>query len=91
MPLETAPPNILSDYLTKRELAEQLGMSVRTLDRMALNGDGPPLTRIGRTTLYRRDAVLKWLRDLEAPAPGYNPPPTRVSDWGTRPRLAAKQ
>ena len=69
MPLETAPP-ILSNYLTKRELAEQLGMSVRTVDRMALNGEGPPPTRIGRKTLYRRDAVLEWLREREAPAPG---------------------
>lgn len=90
MPLETALPNILSDYLTKRDLAEQLGRSVRTVDRMALNGDGPPPTRIGRTTLYRRDAILKWLRDRETPAPGYKSP-KRGSDRGTRPRLAAKQ
>jgi predicted DNA-binding transcriptional regulator AlpA len=69
VPLETAPPNILSDYLTKRDLAEQLGRSVRTVDRMALNGDGPPPTPIGRTTLYRRDAVLEWLREREIRRP----------------------
>jgi len=72
VPLETAPPNLLSNYLTKRDLAEQLGKSVRTIDRMALNGEGPPPTPIGRTTLYRREAVLKWLRDRETPAPGCN-------------------
>jgi len=65
---DTAPSSVLSGYLTKTQLAEQLGRSVRTLDRMALSGDGPPRTKIGRTTLYRREAVLDWLRTREVPA-----------------------
>ena len=65
---DTAPSSVLSGYLTKAQLAEQLGRSVRTLDRMALSGDGPPRTKIGRTTLYRREAVLDWLRSQEVPA-----------------------
>jgi len=67
---DTAPSSVLSGYLTKTQLAEQLGRSVRTLDRMALSGDGPPRTKIGRTTLYRREAVLDWLRSQEVPASG---------------------
>jgi len=63
------PTGILSDYLTKKELAAELHKTVRTLDRMNLAGDGPPPTRIGRTTLYRRDAVLDWLRNREARTP----------------------
>jgi predicted DNA-binding transcriptional regulator AlpA len=53
------------DYLTTPELAAELGRSTRTLDRWALTGDGPPRTLIGRKTLYRRDAVLAWLRSRE--------------------------
>jgi predicted DNA-binding transcriptional regulator AlpA len=69
---DTAHASVLSDYLTKNQLAEQLGRSIRTIDRMALSGDGPPRTRIGRTTLYRREAVLEWLRSRELPADGHS-------------------
>ena len=65
---DTAPTSVLSDYLTKNQLAEQLRRSTRTIDRMALSGDGPPPTKIGRTTLYRREAVLEWLRSRELPS-----------------------
>jgi hypothetical protein len=57
--------SILSEYLTKAELADELNRSVRSVDRWALTGDGPPCIRIGRRTLYRRAAVLEWLRALE--------------------------
>jgi predicted DNA-binding transcriptional regulator AlpA len=60
------PAGILShDYLTSSELAKELGRSIRTLDRWVLTGDGPPRTRIGRKTLYRRAAVLDWLKSRE--------------------------
>jgi predicted DNA-binding transcriptional regulator AlpA len=62
---DTTPTSILSEYLTKKELAEQLHKTVRTIDRMNLAGDGPPPTRLGRTTLYRREAVLDWLKSRE--------------------------
>jgi predicted DNA-binding transcriptional regulator AlpA len=65
---DTAYTSVLSDYLTKHQLAAQLGRSIRTIDRMALNGEGPPPTKIGSTTLYRREAVLEWLRSRELPA-----------------------
>jgi|HubBroStandDraft_4_1064222.scaffolds.fasta_scaffold26938_2 hypothetical protein len=57
--------NILSDYFTKAELAAQLRRSIRSIDRWALTGDGPPSVRIGKTTLYRRESVLAWLRSRE--------------------------
>jgi hypothetical protein len=66
--------SVLSEYLTKHELAQQLGRSTRTIDRMALGGGGPPITRIGRTKLYRRVAVIEWLHDRETSAPGRNSP-----------------
>jgi hypothetical protein len=64
--METGMENsILSEYLTKAELAAQLKRSIRSVDRWALTGDGPPCVRIGRRTLYRRAAVAEWLRALE--------------------------
>ena len=64
--METGTENsILSEYLTKAELAAQLHRSIRSVDRWALTGDGPPCVRIGRRTLYRRAAVVEWLRGLE--------------------------
>jgi hypothetical protein len=52
---------ILSEFLTKEELAEQLQRNPRTLDRWAVLGMGPPRTHVGRTVLYRRASVQKWL------------------------------
>ena len=57
--------SILSEYLTKAELAAQLRRSIRSVDRWALTGNGPPCVRMGRRTLYRRAAVVDWLRGLE--------------------------
>lgn len=56
---------ILSEYLTKAELAAQLKRSIRTVDRWALTGDGPPYVRIGKRTLYRKQSVIDWLRSRE--------------------------
>jgi hypothetical protein len=58
--------SVLKDYLTKAELAAQLDRSVRSIDRWSLTGYGPPSVRIGRRSLYRREAVLEWLRSLES-------------------------
>ena len=64
--METGTENrILSEYLTKTELAAQLNRSTRSVDRWALTGDGPPCVRMGRRSLYRRAAVVEWLRSLE--------------------------
>ena len=56
---------LLTEYLTKAELAAELRRSVRSIDRWLLTGDGPPSIRIGNTTLYRRESVLAWLRSRE--------------------------
>jgi tagatose-1,6-bisphosphate aldolase non-catalytic subunit AgaZ/GatZ len=53
--------SILSEFLTKEELAEQLRRNPRTLDRWAILGMGPPRTHVGRKVLYRRASVQKWL------------------------------
>jgi hypothetical protein len=66
----TAPTGILSNsYLTPSQLALELGTSVRTLDRWELLRTGPPRTRIGRKSFYRRDGVIAWLRGRETTVP----------------------
>lgn len=52
---------ILSEFLTKEELAAELRRNPRTLDRWDVLGMGPPRTHVGRQVLYRRASVQKWL------------------------------
>jgi hypothetical protein len=64
----TAPSGaspLLAEYLTRRELAQGLRKTVRSLDRWLLTGDGPPYVQVGNTKLFRRDAVAAWLRERE--------------------------
>jgi hypothetical protein len=56
---------LLSEFLRKEELAAELRRNERTLDRWAALGLGPPRTFIGRTVLYRRASVQKWLAEQE--------------------------
>ena len=57
--------SILSEYLTPAELAAEFGICKRTLDRWYASRRGPPRITIGRKPLYRREAVLEWLRKRE--------------------------
>jgi hypothetical protein len=56
---------ILSEFLTKEELAVELRRNKRTLDRWEVLGMGPPRTLVGRQILYRRSSLLKWLAAQE--------------------------
>jgi hypothetical protein len=56
---------ILEDFLTKQELAAELGRNMRTLDRWEALGIGPPRTLVGRKILYRRMSVQRWLAAQE--------------------------
>jgi predicted DNA-binding transcriptional regulator AlpA len=50
-------------YLTRAQLAAELGCSERSIVRWEKAGVGPPRTILGlRRILYRREAVLEWLR-----------------------------
>jgi hypothetical protein len=56
---------ILKDYVSREQLAANIGKSVKTLVRWELDGRGPPVTRIGRDVLYYIPSVQKWLRRQE--------------------------
>jgi excisionase family DNA binding protein len=56
---------VLSEYMTPEELASELGICKKTLDRWHAGRSGPPRITIGRRPLYRREAVVQWLRKRE--------------------------
>lgn len=52
----------MEKLMTRKELAEMLGLSPATLARWKWAGeDGPPCIKIGRTVRYRHDDVMQWL------------------------------
>ena len=59
---------VLTDYLNPAELAAELGISGRTLERWNRLGNAPPRTRLGKRIVFRREAVAKWLRSREQAA-----------------------
>lgn len=64
--MRTSSP--IDDYISRDELARQLGKSVRTLDRWYTMRIGPPRTKVGKSVLYRKASVVKWLEQHEEPA-----------------------
>jgi hypothetical protein len=72
---------VLSEYLTPAELADELGICKRTLDRWHASRTGPPRVTLGRRPLYRRDAVADWIRSRER---------NFGEDKASRPRRAAR-
>ncbi len=53
--------NVLGDYLSKPDLASQLRVSARTLERWARLRTGPALTKVGVSVFYHEDDVRVWL------------------------------
>lgn len=67
---DAAKPGLLDDWMSRAELALELGLSVDTLARWETRRIGPACVRIGRKVLYRRGAVQEWLREQERPRVG---------------------
>ncbi|HVR21828.1 MAG TPA: helix-turn-helix domain-containing protein [Candidatus Polarisedimenticolia bacterium] len=51
--------------LTPDQLASQLGVTVRTLQRWEVERTGPPRTVIGKQVFYRTVSVLAWVESCE--------------------------
>lgn len=56
---------VFEDFLEKDEAAEALNVTTRTLDRWYAERIGPARTKIGRRSLYRKSALLEWLKANE--------------------------
>lgn len=61
------PLNLLAGWISRAQLAAELGFKVDTLARWEARREGPPCSRIGRKVFYRRTAVESWLASLDAP------------------------
>lgn len=56
---------LMGGWISRPDLAQQLGVSESTLRRWEAERWGPPCIRAGRKIYYRRTAVLDWLERLE--------------------------
>lgn len=75
--------------LSERRVSEKLGIGLRALRgwRHAGQGEGPPVTRIGRRVFYRQGAARQWLRDQEAGGSGGVRPPYKAFCGALRQRF----
>lgn len=64
---DQASPALLSGWITRKDLAQALRVTVDTLGRWEARRVGPPCVRAGRMVLYRRRAVQDWLAAQEMP------------------------
>ncbi len=56
-----ATRGLLSDYYTRDQLADELGITTRSLERWAWLRTGPRRTTLGNRVYYHRAAVEEWL------------------------------
>jgi len=62
-----APPApLMAGWISRLDLARELGLSVDTLRRWDDRRMGPPCVRAGRTIYYRRAVVIDWLEKQES-------------------------
>ncbi|MDQ8051061.1 helix-turn-helix domain-containing protein [Luteibacter sp.] len=52
---------LLDDYVTREQLAEELKVTTRTLDKWAWLRRGPAKIKVGSRCYYHRKDVLSWL------------------------------
>jgi excisionase family DNA binding protein len=57
--------NTVGEVLTIEEAAEAVRISRRHLHKLMAEGDGPPVIRLGRRKLIRREALNQWLLNRE--------------------------
>jgi hypothetical protein len=71
LPAQTGDRSVPAGYITEVELADQLGVTFRTIRTWRHEGEGPPVTWLGRgrRPAYRIQAVLNWLQLREQQMP----------------------
>jgi predicted DNA-binding transcriptional regulator AlpA len=62
----------LKKILTKRQSAERIGRSVRHLERLISEGEGPPLVRLGARAIgIDEDDLEAWIAARRVVPPGW--------------------
>ncbi len=64
----SANSSLLDGWLSRGEVAAELGVSIDTRGCWEVRRDGPPCIRIGRKVLYRAEAFREWRVSRERPA-----------------------
>lgn len=57
--------DLLSEYMTDAQLAVELDVCARTIERWRRRGEAPPSVKIGHRRLTRRSVASEWLRARE--------------------------
>ncbi len=55
-----------SEFLSEKEVAERIGLSLASLQRRRAEGNGPEYARIGSRLLYCWDDVERWFEEQKA-------------------------
>lgn len=55
----------LEDYMTREQIARELGMAPRSLTRWQSMPDGIPFIKVGGKVFFRKSSVLAWLEARE--------------------------
>ena len=63
------PLNLLADWISREDLAEELMVKPDTLARWEAKREGPPCMRIGRKVFYHQSSVRDWLLSREQSQP----------------------
>ena len=58
-------PRLLRGWISRYDLAQELGLSVDTLGRWERRRKGPACVRAGRKIFYRMSVVQDWLQSQE--------------------------
>jgi excisionase family DNA binding protein len=58
---QSEPQSLLGEYLNMRQLANELSISFKTLERWRLQRKAPPACRVGGRLLFKRSDVLAWI------------------------------
>ena len=66
-PRRAAGTGLMGGWISRVDLALELGVTVETLRRWEGMRFGPPCVRAGRKVYYRRDGVHDWLQQQERP------------------------
>lgn len=72
-----ASANLLDGWMSRAELAAELGFCVDTLMRWERRRYGPKCVKAGRKALYKRSTVLAWLEAQESAVPEIETPHSR--------------
>lgn len=59
--MSTTTPALLADYATREQLAEELKVTTRTLDKWEWLRCGPRKVKIGARCYYKRADVAAWI------------------------------